>query len=117
VTEKPLTVVTVGDGSKTGLRSQSDVQLRAGNQSANRTSGLNADVRATVDGKRILLALTLSYTILATAASPDLLPPVVNMNNDGRTVLEDGKPLIVSEQVDAATDHRLVVEAKATILR
>jgi hypothetical protein len=93
------------------------VQLRAGNQSANRTSGLNADVRATVDGKRILLALTLSYTILATAASPDLLPPVVNMNNDGRTVLEDGKPLIVSEQVDAATDHRLVVEAKATILR
>ena len=83
----------------------------------NRNLFINADVRATVDGKRIYLALTLSYNFLAPAPGPDQLPPTVNMNWDGRAVLDDGKSLVMSDQVDAATNHRLVVEAKATIQR
>jgi len=120
--DKPLSVVTVGDGSKTGIRSSADVQIRAGQQVTNRNLGLNADVRATVDGKsvdgkRVFLSLTLSYTFMAPAPAPDQFPPMINLNCDGRTVLEDGKPLVISDQVDTATDHRLIVEAKATILR
>ena len=117
VSEKPITVMTLGDGSKTGLRSSADVQLRGGGQTMTRNIGLNADVRATVDAKRIFLGLTLSYTILAPATSAEQMPQIVNMNSDSRTLLEDGKQLVVSQQVDAATDYRLIVEAKATIQR
>jgi hypothetical protein len=117
VSDRPLTVVTVGDGSRTAIRSSSDLMVKAGTSSQNRTLGLNADVRATVDRSRILVALVLNYGFLTTAASPDQLPPFVNMNSDVRIVLEDGKALVVSDQLDAASDYRLIVEAKATVLR
>ena len=32
-------------------------------------------------------------------------------------MLENGKPLIVSQSADAATDRKVTVELKATILR
>jgi hypothetical protein len=114
-----LTVVAVGDGSKTAVRSGGEVPIPTSPGGASfqyRNVGLNADVRVVVE-KRVQLSLTLSYTFLAATTAPDKPPTVGTMTSEIRALLDDGKPLVISDQVDAATEQRLIVEAKATILR
>ena len=116
--ERTLSVVAVGDGSKTAVRSGSDVPIPTGAGGAfqYRNVGLTADVRVIVE-KRVQLSLTLSYNYLATTPAADKPVTIGSMTSEIRALLEDGKPLVISDQVDAATDQRLIVEAKATILR
>jgi hypothetical protein len=78
---------------------------------------LNVDIRAEVmDNGLIRTRLILNYetvnpgTELGTASRS-----IVTANQ--MVMLENGKPMIVSQSADAATDRKVTVELKATVLR
>jgi hypothetical protein len=111
--EKTLALVAIGDNSRTSVRTASTVPFPTG-------VSLKADVRATVEGRRILVALSLDYTFATQAVEGEgraAGTQTSSVQNEIRAVLDDGKPLVVSDQVDAGGDYRVTVEAKATILR
>jgi hypothetical protein len=124
--EKTLSLVTVGDNSRTAIRTKSSIPFRTAPTPAfgiqYQTFSLNADAHALVDGRRITVTLTLDYEFANQAhegegegrAAGTVTFSVTNMI---QAVLEDGQPLAVSDQMDAASDYRVTVEAKATILR
>jgi hypothetical protein len=120
--EKILALVVIGDDSRTAVRTASSVPFPVGG-SGNfqyRDLSLNADVRAIVGGRRIRVALSLDYNFAIQATEGEgrgAGPTTSSVRNEIRAVLEDGKALVVSDQVDAASDYRVTVEAKATILR
>jgi hypothetical protein len=119
--EKILALVVIGDDSRTAVRTSSSVPFPMGGTSFQyRDLSLNADVRAIVGGRHIRVALTLDYNFAIQATEGDGRasgPTTSSVRNEIRAVLEDGKPLVVSDQVEAASDYRVTVEAKATILR
>jgi hypothetical protein len=78
---------------------------------------LNVDVRPELlDGGRIKLNLTLDYRT-ATAPTSTTGEPATTavIKKTLVAVLSDGKPLVISQSADAATDRKVTVEVKATI--
>jgi len=55
------------------------------------------------------------------AAGPSSIPPLEpassNLNQRIGVILESGKPLVISQAADPASDRRITVELKATILK
>jgi hypothetical protein len=124
--EKTLALVTVGDNSRTAIRTKSSVPFNVGPKSNEgiqyQSLSLNADARVLVEGSRVAADLTLEYEFATQAHEGEVEGRAAgtvtsSVQNAIRALLEDGKPLVVSDQVDAATDYRVTVEAKATILR
>jgi hypothetical protein len=124
--EKTLALVTVGDNSKTAIRTKSSIPFRYASSPAAgiqyQSLSLNADARAFVEGRRITVMLTLDYEFATQAHEGEVEgraagPVTSSVQNVIQAVLQDGLPLVVSDQVDAASDYRVTVEAKATILR
>jgi hypothetical protein len=124
--EKTLALVTVGDNSKTAIRTKSSIPFRYAPSPAAgvqyQSLSLNADARAFVEGRRITVMLTLDYEFATQAHEGEVEgraagPVTSSVQNVIQALLEDGLPLVVSDQVDAASDYRVTVEAKATILR
>jgi hypothetical protein len=123
--EKTLALVTVGDNSRTAIRTKSNVPFSAGKSDEGiryQSLSLNADARVLVEGKRVAAELTLEYEFATQAHEGEVEGRAAgtvtsSVQNAIRALLEDGKPLVVSDQVDAASDYRVTVEAKATILR
>jgi hypothetical protein len=78
---------------------------------------LNVDALPKVhkDG-RIRVELTIEYRpTAAEAESEKSTTPTVNETIT--VLLEDGKPVVISQSADPATDRKVKVEAKATILK
>jgi hypothetical protein len=78
---------------------------------------LNVDAQPKVhkDGK-IRVDMTIEYRpTAAEAESEKSTTPTINETIN--VLLEDGKPLVISQSADPATDRKVKVEAKATILR
>ena len=76
---------------------------------------LNVDARPVLmDNDRILLELTLEYTPLR--PSPVQQAPT-NLNESLTVILQNGRPLTVSQAADPVSDRRMTVEVKATILK
>lgn len=124
--EKTLSLVTVGDNSRTAIRTKSSIPFTVGSGPGGgihyQSLSLNADGKALVEGRRIAVMLTLDYEFATQAREGEVegrAAGVVtsSVQNVIQAVLEDGKALVVSDQMDAATDYRVTVEAKATILR
>jgi hypothetical protein len=93
---------------------------------------LNVDVRPIVQSNgRIFVRLALQYDLdhapaddAEAASQPDKAPIVVigpagrsSVNETIAIVLEDGKPMIVTQSADALTDRKVTVEVKATVLK
>ncbi len=76
-------------------------------------TGLNVDARPTVlEGDRILLELTLEYMpLLDNKVEP------TNLNESIAVILQNAKPLVISQAADPTSDRRMTVEVKATILK
>jgi hypothetical protein len=66
-----------------------------------------------VDGSRVRLQLTLEYR----AQTLDEKAPTSPINEMITVTLENGTPLVVSQAADPATDRRVTVEVRATILK
>jgi hypothetical protein len=81
---------------------------------------LNIDARPIVlqDG-RISLQLTIEYSQgrLPDAQSNPERIALVRLNESLTSVLESGKPLLVTQSADPTSDRKVTIEVKATVLR
>ena len=80
---------------------------------------LNVDARpfVAVEGQ-IQLELTLNYSPLgSTAPGRDSATARTGLNQSLTVVLQNGKPLIISQSADPVSDRKVVVEVKATVLK
>ena len=62
----------------------------------------------------ILLSLTLQYTPAVTGNNA---PRPAGLNQSLSVVVENGKPLLVSQSADPASDRKVTVEVTATVLK
>ena len=80
---------------------------------------LNVDAEVMIlegaEGK-ILAQVGMSYDLVDQSQEESRQGPT-QIRQSLRTVLDDGKPLVISESADPITDRKVVVEVKATILR
>jgi hypothetical protein len=76
---------------------------------------LNIDATPTVlDNDRIRLQLTVEYAPAASGQPPQ---KPATLNESLSVILQNGKPLVVSQAADPTTDRKMTVEVKATILK
>jgi hypothetical protein len=118
---KTVTLIAA-DRSPSRIRTSADVRTATGI----RPVILNVDARPMIvrDGSRdnpqnytkLRLELTIEYRPLAAEAETEknVTSPI---NESLAVILEDGKPLLVSQSADPTSDRKVTVEAKATILR
>ena len=111
-TSKTVTITT-NDGKFGKLRTQ--VTSRAYG-----AAPLNVDVRPVVrTGGQILLHLTLEYSQGRNPdadGNPDRIM-AVSLNQSAVLLLENGKPLTLSQSADPIGDRKVTVEVKATVLK
>jgi len=103
------------DRSWSRIRTQGDVRTPTGF----RPVILNVDARPWLlvkDGSKARVELAIEYRpVAAEAESEKSTTP--NINESLSVILEDGKPMLISQSADPVTDRKVKVEAKATILR
>jgi hypothetical protein len=109
--------IFVVDGQNARIRTgrTADSTPRPENISMPPTPVLNVDARPmVVAGGRIRVSLSFEYR--PGGADAEKFQPI-HINEHLSAVLEDGKPLIVSQTADPASDRIVKVELKATILK
>jgi hypothetical protein len=115
--DKKTVTMIAADGTMGRVRSY------AGAQSP-RTGGppvpvsLNVDARPRIlGGDGVQIELTIEYRPLpaSTQSKPEVETSMLNQSMT--VILQSGRPLIVSQAADPVTDRKIVVEAKATVLK
>jgi len=113
--EKKTVSMVVSSGSWGRIRSAGGVRIEPGLPPI--IVDLNVDTRplVSVDGP-IQLDLTIAYSPLGPSAGDGKgKPPTVNQSLT--VVLQNGKPLVISQAADPVGDRKIIVEAKATVLK
>jgi hypothetical protein len=111
-----MVTATVVDRSSARIRTSGAVQTPMGM----RDVVLNVDATPTlvnVSGvSKMRLSMSIEYRPVARESDTDrtTTPTISEVLT---VVLEDGKPLVISQSADPATDRKVKVEVKATILR
>ena len=132
---QPLAVrieLTITDQVGTAAPSKKTISMlaadgeRASVRSTNRTKDNRSSAQFSIDAKpilsqdRIRVDLSLIYD-LPEVGSPDASekdPPwMTNLAEQIGVILDNGKPLVISQSADPRTDRRVTVEVKATILK
>ncbi len=116
-TSVPATKVVsmiLADGTSGRIRASADAQPQRANVGMVGTR-LNVDARPTlIEGDRILLELTVEYAPLTegeVTQRPTLL------NEYLWVILQNDKPMIISQAADPVTDRKMTVEVKASIVK
>lgn len=108
-----IITMTMMDTASSRIRTGGEVRTPLGFRAV--TLNVDALPRLHRDGK-IRLDLTIEYR--PTAAESDTEQTTTPTINESISVLlEDGKSLVVSQSADPATDRKVKIEAKATIVR
>jgi hypothetical protein len=78
---------------------------------------LNIDLRAEIiDASRVRMRLVLNYRTVTESTTLDGQPARTSVvTEEVSTILDSGKPTMISQSADAATDRKVTVEVKATI--
>jgi hypothetical protein len=103
------------DRSWSRIRTQGDVRTPTGF----RPVILNVDARPTLlmkDSNRARVELTIEYRPVAAEADTEK-STTPNINESLSVILEDGKPMLISQSADPVTDRKVKVEAKVTVLK
>lgn len=109
--EKKTVSLMVADGTSGRVRSS------AGVGPAGPGATLNIDARPTLVGNdKILLELTVEYWPPAIAREGAGVRPSA-LNESLSVILQNGKPLVISQAADPATDRRMTVEVRASIVK
>jgi hypothetical protein len=111
-----MVTMMASDRSWSRIRTQGDVRTPTGF----RPVILNVDVRPTLmktrEEVRARLELAIEYRPVA-GESESEKSTTPNINESLSVILEDGKPMLISQSADPVTDRKVKVEAKATILK
>jgi len=109
-----LMALVLADRTNGMVRSES--QLRSAG-----SVPLHIDAEAAlVEKDRVLVQIGLEYNVPGAGRDVGQEPPETRysqVRESIRAILQDGKPLVVSESADPITDRKVKVEVKATILR
>lgn len=126
-TTKTVSILTA---DRTWGRIRTQGEVRNANVPAGRQAViLNVDARPTLlSSSKARVELTIEYRpadeVSVTANGTAVATPrrdyegaTPNINESLAVVLEDGKPLIISQSADPVTDRKVKVEAKLTVMR
>ena len=90
-------------------------RVRATADSSKGPTSLNVDARpVALDNDRILLELTVEFAPLRESQISQR--PTV-LNESISVILQNGKPMVVSQAADPISDRKMMVEVKATIVK
>ena len=113
--------LTIVDQRPTGSSAPNTITLVvADRESARVRSGLRDDLILNVDARPEIVAAGRVRTFISLEYRPAQLAdkqPVSMVTKSLSAILEDGKPLMVSESVDPVANRTVRIEARATILR
>jgi hypothetical protein len=106
--------MTVADRYNGRIRTQGDVRTPQGP----RTVILNVDCQASVIPResRARVMLTIEYRPVAADGETER-STTPNINESITVILDDGKPMVISQSADPVTDRKVKVEAKITLLK
>ena len=107
---KTVTMV-VADSWQSRLRTEGNAWTTAGAYPV----VLNVDARPRLVGDKILLMMTVEYKPSAPEPKPGASS--TTLNQSFQVLLQDGKPLVVSQSADPNSDRKVKLEVKATVLR
>lgn len=113
--EKKTVTMVVSSGSWGRIRSAGAIKVTGTSPPV--VVDLNVDARpmVSVDGP-IQLELTIAYSPLGSSSEDaSSKPPTVNQSLT--VVLQSGRPLVISQAADPVGDRKIIVEAKATVLK
>lgn len=106
-----------------------DGRVRSGNVLTDPATGSRYNVQLNADAQVILVAddkvrarITVEYSAAGTAvfASSDgsnFFNPPTGLNETVTVILANGKPTVITQSADPATDRKVTLEATATIIR
>jgi hypothetical protein len=113
---KTVSATVVADRSPVRIRTSGAVRTPMGN----RDVVLNVDAMPSLvnvnNVTKIRISLTIEYRPVALESDTEKTS-TPSINEQLTAVLEDGKPLLISQSADPATDRKVKIEVKATILR
>src|SRR5688572_26374644 len=106
--------MTLADRHNGRIRTQGDVRTPAGF----RNVILNVDCQASIIPReaRARVMLTIEYRPVAAEAESER-NATPHINESLTVILDDGKPMVVSQSADPVTDRKVKVEAKITLLK
>jgi hypothetical protein len=106
--------MTVADRHNGRIRTQGDVRTPSGF----RPVILNVDCQASIIPReaRARVMLTIEYRPVAADAENER-NSTPHINESLTVILDDGKPMVVSQSADPVTDRKVKVEAKITLLK
>lgn len=108
-----IVTMTLADRHHGRIRTQGDVRTPQGF----RPVILNVDGNATIiQGGRARVMLTIEYRPVAAEAENER-STTPNINESLTVILDDGKPMVVSQSADPVTDRKVKVEVKITLLK
>ena len=106
--------MTLADRHHGRIRTQGDVQTPQGF----RPVTLNVDGNASIiQGGKARVMLTIEYRPVGDPGSGSERSTTPNINESLTVILDDGKPMVVSQSADPVTDRKVKVEAKITLLK
>lgn len=114
--EKKTVTMVVSSGSWGKIRSAQ--MLRSAGGSRDEVVDLNVDARphVSVDGP-IQLELTVVYSPPGAQTGDVVRVRPTGVNQSLTVILQSGKPLVISQAADPVGDRKIIVEAKATVLK
>lgn len=119
-TKKTVSMI-VGDRQQNSIRTSA--QVRVANSSTVRSVGINVDARPIINAKepnKVQLMFGLEYSPKTGSggnASDAPEPSSSSLSQRITLNLESGKPLLVSQAADPASDRKITVEVTATIVK
>jgi hypothetical protein len=124
---KKVVTMIVGDRQSTSIRSSASVPVKGPAPMAGappsysyRNVTINVDARPSIllkEPNKINVSFGLEYSPKSRSEPEEMEPGMASINERMTLILESGKPLVISQAADPASDRKITVEVTATILR
>jgi hypothetical protein len=111
---KKIVSMLIADNSSGQIRSSNEI----GTPNGFRPISINIDASPSVlDSSRIHLGLNVQYQPDTSMMSGTSSPKPATINESITLLVTDGKPTVISQSADPATDRRVTVEVTATVVK
>jgi hypothetical protein len=112
----------VGDRQSTSIRSSASVPVKNPSSPlpSYRNVTINVDARPSIvlkEPTKVSVSFGLEYSPKSRSEPEEMEPGMASINERMTLILESGKPLVISQAADPASDRKITVELTATILK